>query len=76
MPLETLNSVVRDIEQSEEGCEEQQDVEYSGKDRDKEVGNLQYDPLEVLESTVEGDHEDDVAEADAQQGNQRWGAIQ
>ena len=66
MPLEALNSVVRDVEETEEGREEEQDVEHPRHDGDEKVGNLQDDPLRRLEAAVQGDYEDAVAEAGAQ----------
>ena len=65
MPLEALDSVVRDVEQTEEGREEEQDVEHPRHDGDEKVGNLQDYPLGRLEAAVEGDYEDAVAEAAA-----------
>ena len=66
VPLEALNSVVRDVEETEEGREEEQDVEHPRHDGDEKVGNLQDDPLGRLEAAVQGDDEHAVAEAGAQ----------
>ena len=73
VPLVTLSSVVGDVQESEEGGEEDEDVEDPGHHGDEVVGDHQDDALEGLEAAVEGDDEDDVADADAEQGDEGRG---
>ena len=62
-----------DVQESEEGGEEDEDVEDPGHHGDEVVGDHQDDALEGLEAAVEGDDEDDVADADAEQGDEGRG---
>ena len=73
IPLETLNSMAGDVEESEEGREKEQDVEDPGHHGDEVVGDHKDNALEGLEAAVEGDDEDDVADADAEQGDEGRG---
>ena len=73
VPLVALNSMVGDVEEPEEGGEEEQDVEHPGHHGDEVVGDHQDDALEGLEAAVEGDDEDDVADADAEEGDEGRG---